>query len=185
LEKRDAEFAELVRKATLALAEDIEIEQAYEANSASVDFRDSFGDQIVWGLFSDAEESAFIVRRIHWHKAFDIQRFRDPMMGIKYGFHTDPTLTIQMASLDVDEISALLKEARDMVDVNFNKALPMSSVNLDGRRWWVFVTDAFGWKAHMWTTDEPLIPEISNWTERLVQTIDRQLKALDTENKPY
>src|SRR6187455_202590 len=97
MEKRHHEYAELQQKAYK-----FRVDQTLPASSTSLQMvfqlliQPSFRNHISWTVFSEKANLTRIARQIIWDKAFDANRFLNPMEGLKHGWHTWPTTSTQV-----------------------------------------------------------------------------------------
>ncbi|HEX2621226.1 MAG TPA: hypothetical protein VHL11_13795 [Phototrophicaceae bacterium] len=128
----------------------------------------SFASHVSWTIFSDETATSFVLRRIEWNKPFDLQRFRNPMVGLKYGWHTAPAISSQIAELSQETIQTFIDEAQNMtISEPTNRG-----ITLDGTRWSIFVDKAFNNKVKSWNTEPPEWKALIEWTSRLIRFID-------------
>ncbi len=74
----------------------------------------AFSDFVSWTVFADKDHTNPIVKQVIWNKLFDIQRFTDPLEGLKKGWHTAPIMSVEEALLRSDEFAARLKNGQSI-----------------------------------------------------------------------
>src|SRR5688572_11849244 len=57
-----------------------------------------------WFLWQQ-DTSLYTLEHIYWDKLFDNQRFTDPFAGLKYGWHTTPTMERKIFTSDSSELT--------------------------------------------------------------------------------
>jgi hypothetical protein len=117
----------------------------------------TFFDWITWTVHRG------LVRRVHWQYVFDGQRFSNPMMGLKHGFHITPTMHVAEYPVDVNRLERLIEEARQ-IDVPLDIQHP---VTLDGEPWVLQVPGAFGDRQLKWNGTRVEWKPIIEWAYRL------------------
>ena len=66
-----------------------------------------------WTIFkSRSQNSQSVVREVTWDFLADNARLADPLVGLKQGFHTNPTVVVRDGKLPDDEFSILIEQGR-------------------------------------------------------------------------
>src|SRR5690349_3244263 len=113
MERRHDEFAELVNKATELLLDEIPpVEMPNAMFELLISIQPAFGNWQSWVLFVTEQRDDFIIRHTVWDHLFDRRRFFDPLEGLKFGWHTVPSITKQTKHLPATQLHDLLASGR-------------------------------------------------------------------------
>src|SRR4051794_32606355 len=112
--ERHAEYDSLEKRALASLATQDAPDIQHEVLISYVSLMPSFENYSTWTVFSNPAKTEYVVQRITWDRHFDGSRFRDPFMGLKYGWGTTPKLASAVELLRYDETVAYLNEAGAM-----------------------------------------------------------------------
>ncbi|MEO8611504.1 MAG: hypothetical protein ABI690_26635 [Chloroflexota bacterium] len=110
MEMRQDKFEELRQKANKFLAD-----RALPPSENTLELifqmlvQPAFHNHISWTIFAEKSGSTRLARQVIWDKAFDGQRFYNPLEGLKHGWHTWPTTITQIAALDPTSFDLLLQ----------------------------------------------------------------------------
>jgi len=117
IESRQAEFSELERRAIILLEGADKIEPQVPIRGLLPEFclwyYPAFSAHKSWTVFkSRSRNSQSVVREVTWDFPADSARLRDPLVGLKQGFHTNPTVVVRDGKLPDDEFSSLIEQGR-------------------------------------------------------------------------
>jgi len=117
MENRQSEFNELSRRAIILLEGADRIEPQDPIRNLPPQFRlwhyPAFSAHKSWTIFkSRSQNSQSVVREVTWDFLADNARLDDPLVGLKQGFHTNPTVVVRDGKLPDDEFSILIEEGR-------------------------------------------------------------------------
>src|SRR5262245_22511503 len=117
IEDRQAEFNELCRRAMNLLKGRDGIEPRDPIRGLLPELRlwhyPAFSSHKSWTIFkSRSQNSESVVREVTWDFPADHMRLTDPLIGLKQGFHTDPSVTVRDGKLLDDELSVLIDKGR-------------------------------------------------------------------------
>jgi hypothetical protein len=172
--ERQADYVLLENKALAILAAQDAPDSLHETLVSSISVMPSFENYSAWTVFSNQAETEFIARRTCWDRHFDGSRFRDPFMGLKYGWGTTPTITSAVELLHYAGTVSLLSEAKVLA---FSESITKAPIVLDGTRWKVFVSGAFGDQPQRWNWQPPEWKAMIEWTRRWVDFLDGHFEA--------
>jgi len=138
MERRDEERADLTRRAMRCLEHAADLEPQETVRRLRPEFRlwefPSFQEWRSWTVFTsrpwdDATEAA-AVREVTWDQPADYHRLGEPMAGLKYGFHTRPTISLRDASVPGADLAKHLAAAAEisMPLVGFEDLLALDGV---------------------------------------------------------
>ena len=173
MEKRASEFQILEKQALGILTDETEPNEDYTEGSIYISSSPSFGDYTSWRVFADTHKTRFLLRRTVWQRIYDVQRFSDPLVGLKYGWNTDPTISVTIIELPSTRTAELLSRARsfEILEIGLDIRIKHAIV-LDGTRWFVFVSNAFGNKSYLWNAVPPEWKPVVTWTEQTIAFLD-------------
>src|SRR5262245_37055394 len=117
MENRESEFYELRRRAIILLEGACRIEPQDPVRNLPPQFRlwhyPAFSAHKSWTIFkSRSQNSQSVVREVTWDFPADSARLADPLVGLKQGFHTNPTVVVRDGKLPDDEFSSLIEQGR-------------------------------------------------------------------------
>lgn len=170
MEKRYHEFAVVEQKANATLSDTTPPCENHPRLLIHISMSPAFGEFVSWLVFSDQNESAFVLRKIVWDQLFDRARFANPMEGLKHGWHQTPTISTAMMDLKSTLVHELLSDARKL---NILDAVS-AGITLDGVRWTVFVDGAFGNVPRTWNAEPKEWRELIDWCKKAVNQLDNQ-----------
>jgi hypothetical protein len=157
LENRQDEFAHVEKEAnSLLRGENILTPLACQYR-INIIHMPSFEDWQSWVIFQ--EETQVTVWHIHWRRLFDLERFFQPMSGLKYGWHQTPTYEIKkLMLLTKEEFEPFLPIPKDA---------PSPKAMLDGTQWYICLyedemAEVFEWNEGYVREENAL----NNWTKR-------------------
>jgi len=116
-EERQAELNELRRRAMILLKGADGIEPRDPIRGLLPELRlwhyPAFSAHKSWTIFkSRSQNSQSVVREVAWDFPADSMRLTDPLIGLKEGFHTNPSVTVRDGKLLDDELSVLIEKGR-------------------------------------------------------------------------
>ncbi len=170
MEKRHHEFAELVRRTTESLMDETPpISLPNAVCELVVSVQPTFANRSSWAVFASGGDADFVVRMTTWDKTFDQRRFFDPLEGLKFGWHTAPTITTQIASLIQTELSELFERGRTFRSEPENQR----GIVLDGVMWVLKWHAGLGDRLLSWNQGSAERQEIVRWTEQVAVVLER------------
>lgn len=120
MEQRDEEVCELTARARRLLDEPpLRFERSL-LPSASLLVRTwaypSFDSWVSWAVYDAAgpEVPHATIRRTTWHQRQDLRRLREPLLGVREGFHTHPTADHVARDCPIEEVDAFSEEIRKL-----------------------------------------------------------------------
>lgn len=147
-------FAELSRRANDAL-ENVENLEAFPRYRQVIQICEKpwFSNYISWTVFAEGETKLNpIVRQLTWKRLEDVERFRNPLEGLRKGWTPQPTLEIEEVFLKQEKFSDLMVEGATisipLVDIK-------TPLGLDGTSYILQVTNHFGGFRLNWWSDGP------------------------------
>src|SRR5215813_10975640 len=116
-EKRQAELNELRRRAMILLKGADGIEPRDPIRGLLPELRlwhyPAFSAHKSWTIFKPrSQNSQIVVREVTWDFLADSARLLDPLVGLKQGFHTNPTIVVRDGKLPDYEFSSLIVQGR-------------------------------------------------------------------------
>src|SRR5262245_5164078 len=118
MENRQSEFNELSRRAIILLEGADRIEPQDPIRNLPPQIRlwhyPAFSAHKSWTIFkSRSQNSQSVVREVTWDFLADNARLADPLVGLKQGFHTNPSISVRDGKLlNNDELSILIEKGR-------------------------------------------------------------------------
>jgi hypothetical protein len=117
IENRQSEFYELRRRAIILLERADRNEPQDPIRKLQPQFclwhYPAFSAHKSWTVFkSRSQHSQGVVREASWDILADSARLSDPLVGLKQGFHTNPTVVVRDGKLPDDEFSSLIEQGR-------------------------------------------------------------------------
>src|SRR5262245_5781501 len=118
IENRQDEVNELRRRAITILESADVIEPRDPVRSLLPEIRlwhyPAFSAHKSWTIFkSRSQNSQSVVREVTWDFLADSVRLTDPLIGLKQGFHTNPSISVRDGKLlNNDELSILIEKGR-------------------------------------------------------------------------
>lgn len=187
MERRDEELAELGSRARQALERAEELEPLESIRGCRPEIRlwcyPSFFEYRSWTVFSGRSprdgEARLLVRRVTWNSPSDRLRLRDPMEGLRQGFHTVPSLSVADTPIPEAEYRAVLNAGRSL-------RLPLmpgsEGVMIDGTMLGLemelgFRSIRLEWAGSMSEQWE----ELTEWAEQLREFFERCIAASESE----
>ena len=71
----------------------------------------AFGSYISWTIYRPRVGSEpWMARQVQWNRSHDLQRFSNPLEGVRRGFRTPPTLIIQDLQMSSDRLRPYLQD---------------------------------------------------------------------------
>jgi hypothetical protein len=104
-----------------------------------------------------------LARQVIWNKNFDGPRFTNPMEGLKHGWHTWPTTTTQILTLDPGHFDSLFSQGIEYA----SSPPPQGSIVLDGERWTVYMPGYFDSQIVSWNGMSAQGKEFIAWAEKM------------------
>jgi hypothetical protein len=119
IENRRFEFDELCRRARVLLEGADRIEPQDPIRDLRPQFRlwhyPELSSHRSWTIFkSPLQNSQSVVREVAWDFFADSAPLVDPLVALKQGFHTNPTVVVRDAKLPDDEFSRLFEQGRHL-----------------------------------------------------------------------
>lgn len=119
IENRQSEFNELRRRAIILLEGADRIEPQDPIRNLPHQFclwhYPAFSIHKSWTIFeSRSQNSQSVAREVTWDFPADSARLRNPLVGLKQGFYTNPTVVIRDGKLPDDEFSSLIEQGRGL-----------------------------------------------------------------------
>lgn len=171
MEQRHDEFRFLQSKALAILSDATPPDVAHPSLIIRLHVEPAFGDFASRYVFADDDETTFLLRKTVWQRPFDAQRFTQPLMGLKHGWHSEPTVSIAMKPLPASMIAALLREARAMSAPDPDTK---RGVSLDGTPHSLYMAGAFGEHTYAWNAIN--VPQgwndLAAWMQGAVEVMD-------------
>jgi hypothetical protein len=169
MENRQADFVALASKAQQQLMDDTFPIDAPEVEWVLfLSLQPTFGNFVAWTVFSRAKRMNFLVRKRVWDRAFDGQRFFDPLAGLKYGWQTTPTITMQVPTLPRVALDKLLREGRAL------NIEPMAKrgIVIDGMERFLKLRGAFQGQFLSWNALPDGWEKLEQWVEKICRILD-------------
>jgi hypothetical protein len=60
---------------------------------------------------SDSDTGSYLIRRVTWHKNHDLQRFTDPLEGLRQGINSPPTISVDDVPIAISTFHRELNKA--------------------------------------------------------------------------
>ena len=178
VENRQTEWDELEAKAS-AILENLEpllIGRSTDRRYPTLRLSESpsFEPYRVWAVFettvSGNRPPEAWLRRAVWERGADLQRLRDPMTGLKEGFHTDPSVTFSEAALPRKELAAALSALSALV---FPAFAGREVIVLDGIRYGIEMFGSSTTVRLSWSRDSvPAYGSLSEWFQNTTNMFD-------------
>ena len=128
----------------------------------------SFRNYISWTLFDSIAASEGIVRRTLWNRTFDGQRFTNPLLGLKHGWHTTPTISSQLATATSTELQELLLSNASLVPPPNYRGMV-----IDGVTWFLKWRGMFGNQLVSWNVLYDEQKQVGTWTRQLADVLEQ------------
>ncbi|MDQ4123506.1 MAG: hypothetical protein M3209_18880 [Acidobacteriota bacterium] len=90
----------------------------------------SFERYKVWAIYIETGvEEAFLLQRVIWNRPSDSRRLSNPFVGLKQGFHTKPSISTKIKTLDSALINPYLEE---LFQINIHPVVLKDGLGVDG-----------------------------------------------------
>lgn len=168
MEQRQAEFAELRDKAERLLLD--ELPPATNPGSMCkllLSVQPTFHNDISWTVFETEKDDDLVIRYTIWDKVFDGRRFRDPMEGLKYGWHTTPTIKVQTRKVSQPELRRLIESGRSLSPPVYTGR----GIVIDGGRWFLKLHGAFENRLLSWVLLQDRDQEFAQWIKQVQNSL--------------
>ena len=175
-EQPQSEFAELQTKALHAL-EHVDAPVSFRRSYVALQLWEypAFAKYISWTIFTD-KDGNMVLKQMIWDRPDDTERFMDPIVGLKKGWHIEPTLTNSETSLDQSEIVRRITIANTI-------AIPLvgikSTVRLDAVTYGLQIPASYNSFRLQWWCNGP-----EEWRELTTWAADMRTYLLEAFNKP-
>lgn len=165
VEQRHAEFRLLEEKAHHALEYVATPKSAPPFWVLQLCAYPAFGDAHSYTIFAEKDYARPLLRHTHWKRVYDRQRFLDPMMGLREGWHTEPTLAVNDVTLAEPPFAALMKKGQQI-------HIPLIGVEtefgLDGEHFSLQMPNFWGgFRLNWWGDGPPEWRELTAWVHEL------------------
>ncbi|HEX2906091.1 MAG TPA: hypothetical protein VHO69_04480 [Phototrophicaceae bacterium] len=126
----------------------------------------AFGDAHSYTIFAEKDYARPLLRHTHWKRVYDRQRFLDPMMGLREGWHTEPTLAVSEVALAEPSFAALMQK-RQQIQIPSND-IETYGITIDGWRFSLQMSNfKAGFRLNWWGDGPPEWQELTGWAREL------------------
>jgi hypothetical protein len=124
----------------------------------------AFGNPTTWAVFESRAGASssrrsqpspqLAVREVTWDRQHDLQRFVDPLQGVREGFSAPPTILVQDGVIAREAVDSWLQDVRQ-VSIPVLGVAP--AIGLDGESWGIEVDRPFLLVRLQWWGDGPQV----------------------------
>jgi hypothetical protein len=129
----------------------------------------TFENYVSWAVFANLKNDDLLVRYTIWDRLFDYRRFTNPMDGLKYGWHTIPTMTIRIVGTLPPDLRTLLEVSRSIhKEPNNNRGIVV-----DGIRFLLKIRGNFEDRLLSWNALGNYQDELAIWAEKMLRALEQ------------
>jgi len=112
------------------------------------------------------------VRQFVWKKQEDYKRLNDPLIGLKEGFHSEPTFEIKTIEIERENFKRLHE---DLAEIHFPAFIKDDFLGLDGEHFGVETLGAYHKaKVSWWSAFPPEWKNLVDWYKKIREFLERE-----------